>query len=131
MNKYDPKVTAARIKNSRGYVHGMTQFKLGRVTNVNPSMISAWEGGRRMLNVRSLIKISIAVNTSIDYLLGIEDQNSRDILSGCDYACDYNPRILAAAGSGAKIHRIPISGSSPHAQNNRDVSRVDGRMSRR
>lgn len=55
---------------------GLTQEKLAHKLGVSPSSIGMYEQGRRKLDSDTLPKICKELNTSSDYVLGIDDAES-------------------------------------------------------
>ena len=53
---------------------GLTQEDLSRLTGLHPTAISQFERGRRVPTLQNLIKLSIALRSTIDELLGVEDR---------------------------------------------------------
>jgi len=53
---------------------GMTQFKVGRATNIQPQKISEVENGNRDLRFQEAVKIAQLLNVSLDELAGIQKQ---------------------------------------------------------
>ena len=68
---------ATNVKNLRREI-GFTQTELAEKIFVNKSMISAYEKGKRMPSLDVLIQLSSIFNVSIDYLLGIQRENTDD-----------------------------------------------------
>lgn len=65
-----------RIKQARVDA-GLTQQQLGDIVNVNKSTIAGYESGNREPDALKIIKIAKALNVTGDYLLGIDDEQSR------------------------------------------------------
>lgn len=68
---------ARNIKNLRKEL-GLTQTELANKIYINKSMISAYEKGTRMPSLDALISLSETLNVSIDFLLGIQRDNTSD-----------------------------------------------------
>ena len=51
----------------------LTQKELAEVIDVDPTIISKWELGRKRPVYEDLIKLSNFFDVSTDYLLGLED----------------------------------------------------------
>lgn len=68
---------AANLKNLRKELN-LTQTALAEKIFVNKSMISAYEKGTRMPSLDALIQLSITLNVSVDYLLGVQRDNTND-----------------------------------------------------
>ena len=65
------------IKNLRKEL-GLTQTELANKIYINKSMISAYEKGTRMPSLDALISLSETLNVSIDFLLGIQRDDTND-----------------------------------------------------
>lgn len=65
------------IKNLRKE-QGLSQTELADKIFINKSMVSAYEKGTRMPSLGALIQLSNVLNVSIDYLLGIQKENTND-----------------------------------------------------
>ena len=52
---------------------GITQIRLSTEVEVSQEAISAYESGRALPSVETLIKMAKYLNTSTDYLLGLTD----------------------------------------------------------
>lgn len=68
---------ARNIKNLRKEL-GLTQTELANKIYINKSMISAYEKGTRMPSLDALISLSETLNVSIDFLLGIQRDDTND-----------------------------------------------------
>ena len=55
----------------------MTQYQLAERLNVSPSSIGMYEQGRREPDTIMLSKICKELNTSVNYLLGFDNSNSK------------------------------------------------------
>ena len=51
----------------------LTQEDFANSIDIHPVIISYWANGRRIPSVENLFKISISLNVSADYLLGLCD----------------------------------------------------------
>ena len=67
MNKFAIRLRETRIE------MGLSRKKLAELCNTFERNISYWELGQRECNFDMLIKLSTALDTSIDYLLGKTD----------------------------------------------------------
>lgn len=56
----------------------MSQKALAEQFNVNQNTISRWENGDRQIDLVTLKALADFFNVSIDYLLGVENENSSD-----------------------------------------------------
>lgn len=56
---------------------GWTQEELAQATGLQPSAIAHFEAGRRTPSVSNLRKLSIALNMSCDWLLGLPTMPTR------------------------------------------------------
>ena len=61
-----------RLKELRK-VNGFTQKSLAAVAKVAETSITDWERGRSEPCLQDLIKLAIALNTTIDYLVGKDE----------------------------------------------------------
>lgn len=66
-----------RIKNLRTEQH-LTQKKLGKLLNIQPSTISGYERGRITPSPQIIKQLSDFFNVSVDYLVGKTDIKSKD-----------------------------------------------------
>lgn len=64
-----------RIKELR-LEKGMTQKELASLLNLTANSICEWEKGRSSPNIELLIKLSEIFEVSIDYILGLEDDET-------------------------------------------------------
>lgn len=58
------------LRKERGY----TQIKMQMLTGIDQSDYSKIENGKRYFTFEQCVKISIALNTSMDYLAGLTDE---------------------------------------------------------
>ena len=63
-----------RIKEQRKAL-GISQTKLGEFCGVTKGTISQYENGKREPDLTTLKKIAAALHCTVDYLLGIDDDN--------------------------------------------------------
>lgn len=70
-------IFSRNIKNLRKE-QGLSQTELANKIFINKSMVSAYEKGTRMPSLSALIQLSNVLNVSIDYLLGIQKDNTND-----------------------------------------------------
>jgi len=63
---------AKRLKFIRKQL-GITRKELGKITGIDPSLISRYERGERTPTIDNLSIIAKALNISADYLLGLTD----------------------------------------------------------
>ena len=66
--------TLSRLKELRKE-KGYTQIKMQHLTGIDQSDYSKIENGRRYYTFEQCRKIALALNTSMDYLAGITDEN--------------------------------------------------------
>lgn len=57
----------------------MTQSQLADIVGVKKSQISALENQQRLPSINLLIKLSYALNVSIEYLLGVNKNKTIDV----------------------------------------------------
>lgn len=69
----------SRLKNLR-VQNKLTQGELARKIGVTKSVISAYENGLRLPSYVTLVSISKAFNVTTDFLLGIENTDSKHII---------------------------------------------------
>ncbi|EGO2732892.1 helix-turn-helix domain-containing protein [Enterococcus faecalis] len=55
--------------------HNLTQEQLGDMLNVSKQAVGGWERGRTEPSVNVLINLSKIFGTSVDYLLGLNNEN--------------------------------------------------------
>lgn len=48
----------------------MLQRDLAEATGVDPTQVSAWEGGRRVMRVEDAMKVAQVLGTTVAYLVG-------------------------------------------------------------
>ena len=87
---------ARNIKNLRKEL-GLTQTELANKIYINKSMISAYEKGTRMPSLDALISLSETLNVSIDFLLGLQRDNTNDSETAIDISglTEKQKRIVA------------------------------------
>ncbi len=68
------KIFGARLKQLR-IRHDEMQADLAEYLQVDKSMISLWENGKNYPEVKKLIEIAYHYQVSVDYLLGINDND--------------------------------------------------------
>lgn len=59
----------------------LSQKQVAALIGVDPSTISTYENATRLPSYSSLIKLAKVYGVTIDYLLGMEDKHSTDLLS--------------------------------------------------
>ncbi len=59
----------------------LSQKQVATLIGVNPSTISSYESATRLPSYSSLIRLAKVYGVSIDYLLGIEENHSADLLN--------------------------------------------------
>jgi transcriptional regulator with XRE-family HTH domain len=57
----------------------LTQEELANKINVSPKTISSWEKNRNLPNIEILILLSKELNTSIDSILNLNEENAEDL----------------------------------------------------
>ncbi len=62
----------ARIKELRKEL-GLSQTDLAREVGVSQDAVSLWELGKREPSVTELVKLARFFNTTLDYLVGLDD----------------------------------------------------------
>ncbi|WP_449451806.1 helix-turn-helix domain-containing protein [Streptococcus suis] len=62
----------SRLKELR-LQHNLTQAQLGEKVGVKQNTFTNWENGKRTPSIEDIIKLSILLDVSIDYLLGLTD----------------------------------------------------------
>lgn len=60
---------------------GLSQKQVAKLIGVNPSTISTYESAMRLPSYPSLIRLARVYGVSIDFLLGIEENYSADLLN--------------------------------------------------
>lgn len=75
----DYKLLGENIKKARNKC-GISQFGLSDLTNLTPQYLSQVETGKKKASLLSLVKISTALNVSIDELLSDCRDNNRENL---------------------------------------------------
>ena len=75
----DQSIVSKRIKEKRGKA-GFNQTQLAEEADVSPSAISQIESGERFPSTLVLHRIAKALKTSIDYLLGKNEEEFSDLL---------------------------------------------------
>lgn len=87
---------AKNIKNLRKEL-GITQTELAQKIYINKSMISAYEKGTRMPSLDALISLSKTLNVSIDFLLGIQrdDTNNKETTMDISGLTEKQKKIVA------------------------------------
>lgn len=58
---------------------GISQTELAKRLGVNKSIISAYENQERLPSIAMLVKLSYCFNVSMEYLLGINRNNTIDV----------------------------------------------------
>ena len=66
-----------RIRERRS-VLGITQAELGKKVGVSDVSILRWEKGLRVPNASMMPKLAEALNTSVEYLMGLETTSNRE-----------------------------------------------------
>ena len=61
-----------RLKASRKEV-GLTQVELAKILKVSNGTIGMWETGKREPKLETMVHLSNTLNTSVDYLLGLSE----------------------------------------------------------
>lgn len=69
MDKLGEKIKELRTENN------LTQPQLAKLIGVSKGMISIWENDINEPKATYIAKLALVLNTSTDYLLGIEDEN--------------------------------------------------------
>lgn len=64
-----------RLKNARE-IRGIEQKEVASILKVSVSTVSGWETGYRVPPLRKFIKLAELYETSLDYLVGFEKNNS-------------------------------------------------------
>ena len=64
-----------RIKELRQKNH-MSQIRLSIVLEVSQETVSAYENGKYYPSFQTLLKLSDIFNSSIDYIMGLSDENT-------------------------------------------------------
>lgn len=59
----------------------LSQRQVATLIGVNPSTISTYESATRLPSYSSLIRLAKVYGVSVDYLLGIEEKHSADLLN--------------------------------------------------
>ena len=67
-----------RLRNLRKEMH-LTQKQLADMIGVQHSIISFYEVGDRIPSVEVIVKLSVSLHTSTDYLLGLRRQDTLDL----------------------------------------------------
>lgn len=75
MDKFSSRICEVRTKK------GVTQYKLAQDLSVNRSSVSKWESGDRMPSFEMMLKIAAYFDVSTDYLYGISDEPSIQIMA--------------------------------------------------
>lgn len=75
------KYTMKNLKKKREE-HGMSQEALGFMIDGSQQLISAYENEGKMPSAEHLINIAIALNTSVEYLVGLTDDDSELFIAG-------------------------------------------------
>ncbi len=71
---FSEKVTfGIRLKSCRKGM-GLTQMKFSQIVGISQPNLSAYESGRFMPSVDKLVRIADALGVSVDYLLGLSDE---------------------------------------------------------
>lgn len=70
-NKFAKRLTSAR--ESAGYTKKKLSEKLG---DIHPSNVSNWESGKNEPKLDLIIKISQVLNVSVEFLVGVDEDNS-------------------------------------------------------
>ena len=61
----------------------LTQKELGKLINVSPVSIGCWESGTKKPSIEALIAMAKVFNVSSDYLLGINEDDTSEIVFMC------------------------------------------------
>ena len=61
-----------RLKTSRKEV-GLTQVELAEILKVSNGTVGMWETGKREPKLETMVHLSKTLNTSVDYLLGLSE----------------------------------------------------------
>ncbi len=67
-----------RIKELR-QKHHMSQIRLSIELEVSQEAVSAYENGRCYPAFQTLLKLSEIFNSSVDYIMGLTDENSKSV----------------------------------------------------
>ena len=78
MKSFNLKIFSERLKELR-IEKKLTTKNLGEMINISDIAISRWERGLRVPNIESLYKLAVFFDVSTDYLVGLEDQNMKEI----------------------------------------------------
>jgi transcriptional regulator with XRE-family HTH domain len=105
--KLDPKKIGERIKKIRKE-KGFTQVELAQKTGIAQNYISSYEIGRRKAQYDALANLALALNVSIDSLLGIEEVESDKSLESNLLKRMKNIQRLPSAQKSALIKTIDM-----------------------
>lgn len=92
-----------RLKTARKEA-GLKQEDVGRILGLGKSTISEWETGKRSPDIELITELASILNTSVEYLLGIERQS--DTKAKHEYRLPTNVQPV----SELHMHRIPMIG---------------------
>lgn len=94
-----PKLNGDRLLELRKQ-HGLSAERLGRRANVSGRHIWRLEKGRRGAGAATLARLALALGTTVEYLLGITDDD-RGIFALTGESCvDVKPGTVVAPGRG-------------------------------
>ncbi len=70
-------IFSSRLKKAR-IEKGITQAELSRLASLTPATVSAYEKGQKLPNLSSTAELAKALDVTIDWLCGIQDQQAAD-----------------------------------------------------
>lgn len=71
---YEPLQLGKRIRQTRKATGGMSRKQLAKCLKIAPHTITKWERGEQEPTFAHLVKLSLVLGVSIDYLTGIKDK---------------------------------------------------------
>ena len=86
---------------------GLTQAQLADILNISPSAVGMYEQGRREPDNNMLAKICVLLNTSTDFLLGLENRENDSDIEVNDFIDEFTASLRAYPG--LMFNGFPVS----------------------